>query len=110
MKSIAPARELIAMGFDIDRHPRHGARRWRPLGCQSRIINKVLEGRPHVVDAMKNGEMHLVFNTTDGAPALTDSLFDPAGGADDEGSLLHHHGGGRRGNRGHCGACEAGLP
>ena len=39
-----------------------------------RVINKVLEGRPHVVDALKNGEIHLVFNTTDGAPALTDSL------------------------------------
>ena len=37
-------------------------------------INKVLEGRPHVVDALKNGEIHLVFNTTDGAQALTDSM------------------------------------
>ena len=36
-------------------------------------INKVLEGRPHVVDALKNGEIHLVFNTTDGAQALEDS-------------------------------------
>ena len=39
-----------------------------------RVINKVLEGRPHVVDAMKNGEVQLVFNTTEGAQALTDSL------------------------------------
>ena len=31
---------------------------------------KVLEGRPHVVDALKNGEINLVFNTTDGAQAL----------------------------------------
>lgn len=36
-------------------------------------INKVLEGRPHVVDAIKNGEIHLVFNTTDGPQALADS-------------------------------------
>jgi carbamoyl-phosphate synthase large subunit len=36
-------------------------------------INKVLEGRPHIVDAIKNGDVHLVFNTTDGAAALADS-------------------------------------
>jgi carbamoyl-phosphate synthase large subunit len=36
-------------------------------------INKVLEGRPHVVDAIKNGEIQLVFNTTDGPQALVDS-------------------------------------
>jgi carbamoyl-phosphate synthase large subunit len=36
-------------------------------------INKVLEGRPHIVDAIKNGEVQLVFNTTEGAQALADS-------------------------------------
>jgi len=33
----------------------------------------VLEGRPHVVDAIKNGEIQLVFNTTEGSKALADS-------------------------------------
>jgi carbamoyl-phosphate synthase large subunit len=36
-------------------------------------INKVLEGRPHIVDAIKNGEVQLVINTTDGAKAVSDS-------------------------------------
>jgi carbamoyl-phosphate synthase large subunit len=36
-------------------------------------VNKVSEGRPHVVDAIKNGEIQLVFNTTEGAQALADS-------------------------------------
>jgi carbamoyl-phosphate synthase large subunit len=36
-------------------------------------INKVAEGRPHIVDAIKNGEVQLVFNTTEGATALNDS-------------------------------------
>ncbi len=36
-------------------------------------INKVYEGRPHIVDAMKNGEVQLVFNTTEGRQALKDS-------------------------------------
>ncbi len=36
-------------------------------------INKVLEGRPHIVDAIKNGGIQLVFNTTEGAQAMNDS-------------------------------------
>jgi len=42
-------------------------------GVKAEKINKVLEGRPHIVDAIKNGEVQLVFNTTEGAPALADS-------------------------------------
>jgi carbamoyl-phosphate synthase large subunit len=42
-------------------------------GVKASRINKVLEGRPHVVDAIKNGDIHLVFNTTEGAGALSDS-------------------------------------
>ena len=40
---------------------------------KSTKINKVLEGRPHIVDAIKNGEVQLVFNTTEGKQALMDS-------------------------------------
>ncbi len=36
-------------------------------------INKVLEGQPHIVDAIKNGDIQLVINTTEGARALADS-------------------------------------
>jgi carbamoyl-phosphate synthase large subunit len=36
-------------------------------------VNKVAEGRPHIVDAIKNGGIQLVFNTTEGATALADS-------------------------------------
>ena len=36
-------------------------------------VNKVSEGRPHCVDAIKNGSIQLVFNTTEGAQALSDS-------------------------------------
>ena len=42
-------------------------------GVHAARIHKVLEGRPHVVDAIKNGEIQLVFNTTEGKQALTDS-------------------------------------
>ncbi|NBT39084.1 MAG: carbamoyl-phosphate synthase large subunit [Alphaproteobacteria bacterium] len=37
-------------------------------------VNKVLEGRPHIVDHIKNGDVQLVINTTDGAQALADSF------------------------------------
>ena len=42
-------------------------------GLAVRKINKVSEGRPHCVDAIKNGSIHLVFNTTEGSQALSDS-------------------------------------
>jgi carbamoyl-phosphate synthase large subunit len=42
-------------------------------GIAAQTVNKVGEGRPHIVDAIKNGEVQLVFNTTEGATALSDS-------------------------------------
>ncbi|WP_122465884.1 carbamoyl-phosphate synthase large subunit [Brevundimonas lutea] len=43
-------------------------------GLEARLVKKVLEGRPHIVDAMKNGEVQLVFNTTEGKQSLSDSF------------------------------------
>jgi carbamoyl-phosphate synthase large subunit len=43
-------------------------------GIPVRRINKVMEGRPHIVDALKNGEVQLVINTTQGAQAVADSF------------------------------------
>jgi carbamoyl-phosphate synthase large subunit len=68
----APARELLAMGFNLIA-TRGTARALEAKGLPVATINKVMEGRPHVVDALKNGEINLVFNTTDGAQALVDS-------------------------------------
>lgn len=48
-------------------------RHLREAGIPADRINKVLEGRPHVVDAIKNGEIQLIFNTTEGPQALADS-------------------------------------
>jgi carbamoyl-phosphate synthase large subunit len=42
-------------------------------GIAAERVNKVAQGRPHIVDAIKNGEVQLVFNTTEGATALADS-------------------------------------
>ncbi|MCW2238117.1 carbamoyl-phosphate synthase large subunit [Azospirillum canadense] len=46
----------------------------REAGVPADTINKVVEGQPHIVDAMINGEVHLVINTTEGAQALSDSF------------------------------------
>src|SRR5439155_4095451 len=43
-------------------------------GVKAMKINKVAEGRPHIVDAIKNGGVQLVFTTTEGAMALADSV------------------------------------
>ncbi len=42
-------------------------------GVQAEKINKVLEGRPHIEDAIRNRQVQLVFNTTDGQKAVSDS-------------------------------------
>jgi carbamoyl-phosphate synthase large subunit len=43
-------------------------------GLEVEFVKKVLEGRPHIVDAMKNGEVQLLFNTTEGRQSLADSF------------------------------------
>ena len=69
---IAPVRDLEAMGFKIVA-TRGTARHLNANGVQCGIVNKVLEGRPHIVDAIENGDVAIVFNTTEGAQALADS-------------------------------------
>ncbi|MBI3436450.1 MAG: carbamoyl phosphate synthase large subunit, partial [Proteobacteria bacterium] len=69
---LATVRLLAALGFRVI--ATGGTQRFlAENGIKALKINKVLEGRPHIVDAIKNGEVHLVFNTTDGATALADS-------------------------------------
>jgi carbamoyl-phosphate synthase large subunit len=69
----APVRLLLERGFRIlatgGTH-----RRLTELGLAAELVKKVLEGRPHIVDAMKNGEVQLVFNTTEGRQSLEDSF------------------------------------
>jgi len=72
-KIVAPAKKLLDMGFKLI--ATGGTQRFlAEQGLDVGTINKVLEGRPHIVDAIKNGEVALVFNTTEGAQALTDSM------------------------------------
>jgi carbamoyl-phosphate synthase large subunit len=70
--AVVPARALIGMGFEI-LATRGTAKVLTDAGLKVKPINKVLEGRPHIVDAIKNGDVQLVFNTTEGAQAQVDS-------------------------------------
>ncbi|MDK9695067.1 MAG: carbamoyl-phosphate synthase large subunit [Siculibacillus sp.] len=65
-------RALVGIGFEVI--ATSGTQRWFDAqGVSAKKINKVLEGRPHIVDAIKNGGVQLVINTTEGAQALADS-------------------------------------
>ncbi|WP_310619027.1 carbamoyl-phosphate synthase large subunit [Flexibacterium corallicola] len=71
-KVVSSVKHLIASGFNII--GTSGTQRYlENLGIACSKVNKVLEGRPHIVDVIKNGEVHLVINTTEGAQALSDS-------------------------------------
>ena len=43
-------------------------------GIECNRINKVKEGQPHIVDMIKNGDVHLIINTTEGARSINDSF------------------------------------
>jgi len=69
---LGAVRDLSDMGFRVIA-TRGTRRHLEAHGIECEQVNKVLEGRPHIVDRMKNGEVHLVFNTTEGAKSLADS-------------------------------------
>jgi carbamoyl-phosphate synthase large subunit len=71
-KIVETVRRLAGLGFRII--ATSGTQRFlADQGIECAKVNKVLEGRPHIVDAIRNGEVQLVFNTTEGAQALADS-------------------------------------
>jgi len=67
------ARRLTDMGFAI-MATRGTAARIRDAGLAVRVVNKVLEGRPHCVDAIRSGEVQLVINTAGSPQSVTDSF------------------------------------
>ena len=72
---VEPCRRLIELGFKLVATARHGRATCARRGHRrSSGINKVLEGRPHIVDRDADGEVQLVFNTTEGAQAIADSF------------------------------------
>ncbi|MDN2565482.1 carbamoyl-phosphate synthase large subunit [Aquibium sp. A9E412] len=70
---VLPAvRRLAGLGFKV-LATGGTARFLRDNGVEADKINKVLEGRPHIEDAIRNRQVQIVFNTTDGQKAMSDS-------------------------------------
>ena len=67
------ARRLHEMGFGI-MATRGTAGRIRDAGLPVRVVNKVLEGRPHCVDSIQSGEVQMVINTAGAAQSVADSF------------------------------------
>jgi carbamoyl-phosphate synthase large subunit len=71
--AVTLARRLSDMGFRI-MATRGTAARIRDAGLAVIVVNKVLEGRPHCVDAIKSGDIQIVINTTAGGQSVSDSF------------------------------------
>ncbi|WP_242103761.1 MULTISPECIES: carbamoyl-phosphate synthase large subunit [unclassified Lysobacter] len=67
------AQELLRRGYRLI--ATRGTAQWlRDQGFECETINKVIEGRPHIVDLIKNGEIAYIVNTTEGKQAISDSF------------------------------------
>ncbi|MEE9158753.1 MAG: carbamoyl-phosphate synthase large subunit [Gammaproteobacteria bacterium] len=66
------ARDLLALGFNLYA-TRGTAKVLQDAGIQCTQVNKVLEGQPHIVDMIKNDEIRMIVNTTEGKQAIADS-------------------------------------
>ena len=67
------AQDLLDLGFTIFA-TRGSARTIADAGMDVQIVNKVIEGRPHVVDMLKNKQIDFIINTTEGKQAIADSF------------------------------------
>lgn len=70
----AVARSLAEQGFEL-LATGGTARAIREAGIPCQRINKMFEGRPHIVDYIKNGEVDYIINTTEGKQAIADSFL-----------------------------------
>ncbi|MEQ8952949.1 MAG: carbamoyl phosphate synthase large subunit, partial [Gammaproteobacteria bacterium] len=66
------ARRMINLGYEVVA-TQGTAQVIAAAGYAVRPVNKVAEGRPHIVDMLKNEEIQIVFNTTEGKQAISDS-------------------------------------
>jgi carbamoyl-phosphate synthase large subunit len=65
---------LVSKGFSLEA-TKGTATVLNEAGLECSIVNKLLEGRPNIVDAIKNGEYCYIINTTEGRQAITDSVY-----------------------------------
>ena len=67
------ARDLVRKGFRlVATRGTAAAIHAENIACD--VVNKVMEGRPHIVDMIKNGQIDFIVNTTEGKQAIADSF------------------------------------
>lgn len=71
---VGVAKKLVEQGFEL-MATSGTARAIREAGIPCQRINKMFEGRPHIVDYIKNGEVDYIVNTTEGKQAIADSFL-----------------------------------
>jgi carbamoyl-phosphate synthase large subunit len=71
--SVPIVRKLLELGLSVIA-TRGTARYLKDNGIGVEVVNKVAEGRPHIVDLIKNREIHFVINTVSGTQAQKDSF------------------------------------
>ncbi len=69
---VAIAKKLLSYDFELIA-TKGTARIITQAGLECKIVYKVLEGRPHIVDMIKNNEINFIINTTEGRQAIADS-------------------------------------
>ena len=69
---VGVAKQLVDLGFKLV-STRGSGQLILDAGLEVEIVNKVKEGRPHIVDMIKNGKVDLIVNTTEGRVAIADS-------------------------------------
>ena len=72
VRVIELAKHMVALGFELDA-TKGTATTLQQAGVACRVVNKVSEGRPHILDRIKNGEYSYMVNTTEGRQAIEDS-------------------------------------
>ncbi|MBC3764513.1 carbamoyl-phosphate synthase large subunit [Neptunicella marina] len=68
------AKAMIAKGFTLEA-TKGTASVLEKVGVSCNVVNKLSEGRPNLMDAIKNGEYNYIVNTTEGRQAITDSVY-----------------------------------
>ncbi len=72
--AIVPAiKQLLELGFSVVA-TRGTAQYLQGAGLEVDVVNKVREGRPHIVDMLKDHKIALVINTTEGSQSISDSF------------------------------------
>ena len=73
-KAIELVKTMREKGYEIEA-TRGTAAEFAKAGIEASVVNKMSEGRPNIVDAIKNGEYAYIINTTEGRQAITDSVY-----------------------------------